>query len=75
MSSHIQIDGSTFTSSTIFNQIIKPNIEEGKKVLEALHPSYRVKRLIKKPIDSFDNDLYLLLTVGAGRCLAYLHRI
>ena len=33
--------------------------DEGKKELEALHPSYRVKRIIKKPIDSFDNDLFL----------------
>lgn len=33
--------------------------DEGKKELEALHSSYRVKRIIKKPIDSFDNDLYI----------------
>jgi hypothetical protein len=45
-----------------FNQFVTVTTtptEEGKKELEALHSSYRVKRLFKKPIDSFDNDLYL----------------
>lgn len=33
--------------------------DEGKKELEAIHPSFRVKRIIRKPINSFSDDLYL----------------
>jgi transcription elongation factor SPT6 len=33
--------------------------EEGKKELDAFHPSFRVKRIKNKPIDTFNNDLFL----------------
>lgn len=33
--------------------------DEGKKELDAFNPSFRVKRLRNKPIDSFNNDLFL----------------
>lgn len=33
--------------------------EEGRKELEASHPSFRVKRIKNKPIETFDNDLFL----------------
>lgn len=33
--------------------------EEGKKELDASHPSFRVKRFRNKPIDTFNNDLFL----------------
>lgn len=33
--------------------------EEGKKELDAFHPSFRVKRIKNKPIETFNNDLFL----------------
>jgi transcription elongation factor SPT6 len=33
--------------------------EEGQKELDVFNPSYRVKRIENKPVDSFNNDLYL----------------
>ncbi len=33
--------------------------EEGKKELDGFHPSFRVKRLRNKPIETFNNDLFL----------------
>jgi len=33
--------------------------EEGKKELDAFHPSFRVKRLRNKPIETFNNELFL----------------
>jgi transcription elongation factor SPT6 len=33
--------------------------EEGKKELDAFHPSFRVKRVRNKPIETFNNDLFL----------------
>ena len=33
--------------------------EEGKNELNVFHPSFRVKRLKKKPVESFTNDLFL----------------
>lgn len=33
--------------------------EEGKKELDVFHPSFRVKRLKNKPIETFNNDLFL----------------
>ncbi len=33
--------------------------EEGKKELDAFHPSFRVKRFKNKPIETFNDDLFL----------------
>jgi len=33
--------------------------ESGQKELDVFHPSYRVKRIKAKKLDSFDGDLFL----------------
>jgi transcription elongation factor SPT6 len=33
--------------------------EEGRKEIDVFHPSYRVKRINKKPVETFKNDLYM----------------